>query len=88
MSTTPVRRVPAALLWRVSQNTLGRMACETGSPSDGHDHAACVVDDESFAADLALRLLAAAAAGDESKALDRLTDLLGAVKEPLKQQAE
>jgi hypothetical protein len=79
------RQVTAALAWRVAQNTLGRMACETGAPNDGHDHGACVVDDESYAADLMLRITAAAAAGDETRALDRLTDLLSAIREPLKQ---
>jgi hypothetical protein len=74
------RQIDGTLLWRVGLNTLGRLACETGDPRDGHDHEECVVDDEAYAADAVLGLLAAAAVRDEGKALDRLADLIETVR--------
>lgn len=77
-----VRRVDPALVWRVARNTLGRMACEYGDPLlDAHRHEECVRDDESYAAHLLLLLIAPAINGDEDGLLDRMTDLLEALKE-------
>lgn len=74
------RKIDPALVWRVARNTLGRMACEYGDPArDEHDHAICVRDDASYAADLLLRLVEPAVNGDEDAVLDRMSDLLEAV---------
>lgn len=70
------RKVPADTAWRIARNSLGRLACAYADPADeSHDHALCLLDDESLIADRMLRLLAAAVAGDEDKVLDRLTEL-------------
>lgn len=75
------RKVPAATAWRVALNTLGRMACVNMAPNDGlHDHETeCLVDDEAYAADLLLRMVAATTSGDQDTALDRLTDLIDSI---------
>lgn len=69
------------MVWRVARTTLGRMACEYGDPlRDGHDHAAdCLHDDEAYAANLLLTMIAPAINGDEDRLLDRMTDLLEAI---------
>ena len=74
-------KVPQGTAWRVARVSLAYTACEYGNPADEHhDHAAeCLRDDESRAADGMLRLLAAATAGDDTVALDRLTDLMGSI---------
>lgn len=75
------RKVDPSLMWRVAQNTLGRMACEYGNPArDGHNHADCIRDDESYAANLLLLLIEPAINGNEGQVLDRLTELLEALK--------
>lgn len=75
------RIVPASTVQRVATSCLGRMACAYMNPADpGHDHEAeCLLDDEAYAADLALRLVIAATVADEDAALDRLTDLLASI---------
>lgn len=73
------RKVDAATFWRVAKNTLGRMACAYLDPTDPrHNHAECLRDDEAYAADLMLGLLAAAAAGDEDGVLERLSEVMDA----------
>ena len=70
------RKVKPEVFWRVARSTLARMACEYADPADeGHNHVTCVRDDESYAADLLLRVAAAAAGQNESRMLDRLADL-------------
>lgn len=70
------RKVKPEVFWRVARSTLARMACEYADPADqSHDHVTCVRDDEAYAADLLLRVAAAAAGQDESVMLDRLSDL-------------
>lgn len=80
------RRVPAATVSRLAVNCLGRMACAYMNPADpGHDHdTECLLDTESYAADLMLRVLVAATNPDDagSTALDRLTELLDAIEHP------
>jgi hypothetical protein len=78
-----VRRVKPETMWRVARATLGRMACEYGDPlRDSHNHADCLVDDESYAADLILGVCAAVVVGDDSKTLDQVTALIDAVARP------
>lgn len=75
------RKIKPETFWRVARSTLARMACEYADPADKHhDHAACVRDDESYAADLLLRVAAAAAGDDEAVMLDRLSDLREATR--------
>lgn len=74
-----MRRVTSTLAFRIARNCLGRMACNFMDPTgDDHNHLECLRDDEAYIADLQLRLLAAAALGDETLALDRLTELMAA----------
>lgn len=78
MATT--RKIPATVARRVALNTLGRMACEFGNPAESeHNHAECVLDDESYAADLILRLVFAGTLGDDDTILGRLTDFTDAI---------
>lgn len=76
-----VRKIDPLVAWKVARNTLGRMACEYGDPlRDGHDHAAgCLHDDEAYAANLMVTMIASAINGDEDGLLDRMTDLLEAI---------
>jgi hypothetical protein len=75
------RTVPVAVVRRVATNTLGRLACEYDHPDeDGHDHAECVIDAESYAADLLLRLVFAATNADDTTLLERLTDFTDAIE--------
>lgn len=70
------RHVDANTAWRIASAMLGRMACTYGDPKrDGHDHAVCVRDDESFIADRMLNLLNAVCRDDTDAALDGLTEL-------------
>lgn len=74
------RKVDPSLMWRVARLTLGRMACEYGDPlRDGHNHAECIRDDESYAAHLLLTMIAPAINGDEDGVLDRMSELLEAI---------
>lgn len=43
--------------------------------ADGHNHDDCLRDDEAYAAELVLGLVAAVAKGDDTKTLDALTAL-------------
>jgi hypothetical protein len=74
------RTIGASTAFQSARSGLGRMACDVMNPADkGHDHTECLRDDLAFVADLQLRLLAAASTGDEDIALDRLSDLMGAI---------
>lgn len=76
------RKIDPLTFWRVARSTLARLACEYADPADRqHDHTVCVRDDASYAADLLLRVAAAAAGGDEGTMLDRLSDLREATSE-------
>lgn len=76
-----VRKVSPDTAYRVARTTLGRMACmHADQDFEGHDHGGeCLLDDESYVADLQLRLLAAVATCDDDLILARLGDLTEAV---------
>lgn len=74
------RYVPPTTAWRTSKAMLGRMACEFGDPTrDGHNHAECLRDDESYFADLLLKLVNAVCRDHDDDVLDALSDLQDAL---------
>lgn len=67
---------------RVAHHGMGRLACMYADPErDDHAHALCVRDDESYVADMVLRLLGAVADQDEDTALDQLQALVVMVEQ-------
>lgn len=78
--SSDTRKVPPQKMWRVVELSLGRMACAYSDPSyNDHDHATCLWDDEAYAAELVLEVVAAACVGNNDALLDAAVDLLDAV---------
>lgn len=73
------RKISPDVAWRAVGTALGRLACESMDPADGHDHNECLHDDVAYAADLQLRLLAAVLGDDDDQILARLEELRAAV---------
>lgn len=75
-----MRTVDPEAFWKFAVNALGRLACEEADPTNGtHDHSVCIIDDVSYAADLMLRVAAAAAHGDDDTLLNATMTLRSAV---------
>lgn len=76
-----MRTVSPDAFWNFAIAALGRLACEEADPTNGlHDHSVCIRDDVSYAADMMLRVAAAAYSGDEGALLEAtiaLQNMLG-----------